>query len=242
MGEIIRPLYCCYTLAFSCLYLGLHIALLLLRSPQKAWHPHPPPILGQHDVAAGGCPVNAFLDWHKHCSPNFRTAARGGGGSWRNRNGGVKTAAWRTFMRRRRRPTLHHAVKDKRVTVLGPVKQPEMDFMSHRGGTDGMSHRGAPPLPFKWNSAGVLRIASVLNIDSMFRCRGLLKGCDSRGPPVFVAVSEQVLHRCDPLFRRPFFVPQGAPPPHRPARSRAPRPPPAAQWPPQPPLPPPRSP
>ena len=58
----------------------------------------------------------------------------GGGGAWRNRNGGVKTAAWRTFMRRRRRPTLHHAVKDKRVTVLGPVKQPEMDFMSHRGG------------------------------------------------------------------------------------------------------------
>ena len=37
-------------------------------------------------------------------------------------------------MRRRRRPTLHHAVKDKRVTVLGPVKQPEMDVMSHRGG------------------------------------------------------------------------------------------------------------
>ena len=37
-------------------------------------------------------------------------------------------------MRRRRRPTLHHAVKDKRVTVLGPVKQPEMDFMSHTGG------------------------------------------------------------------------------------------------------------
>ena len=37
-------------------------------------------------------------------------------------------------MRKRRRPTLHHAVKDKRVTVLGPVKQPEMDFMSHRGG------------------------------------------------------------------------------------------------------------
>ena len=36
-------------------------------------------------------------------------------------------------MRRRRRPTLHHAVKDKRVTVLGPVKQLEMDFMSHRG-------------------------------------------------------------------------------------------------------------
>ena len=37
-------------------------------------------------------------------------------------------------MRRRRRPTLHHAVKNKRVTVRGPVKQPEMDFMSHRGG------------------------------------------------------------------------------------------------------------
>ena len=44
-------------------------------------------------------------------------------------------------MRRRRRPTLHHAVKDKRVTVLGPVKQPEMDFMSHRGG-------GAPMHPW----------------------------------------------------------------------------------------------
>ena len=28
---------------------------------------------------------------------------------------------------------VHHAVKDKRATVLGPVKQPEMDFMSHRG-------------------------------------------------------------------------------------------------------------
>ena len=39
-------------------------------------------------------------------------------------------------MRRRRRPTLHHAVKDKRVTVLGPVKQPEMDFMSHRGAVE----------------------------------------------------------------------------------------------------------
>ena len=46
-------------------------------------------------------------------------------------------------MRRRRRPTLHHAVKDKRVTVLGPVKQPEMDFMSHRGG-GGLGARAAP--------------------------------------------------------------------------------------------------
>ena len=44
-------------------------------------------------------------------------------------------------MRRRRRPTLHHAVKDKRVTVLGPVKQPEMDFMSHRGQSTGRSGR-----------------------------------------------------------------------------------------------------
>ena len=44
-------------------------------------------------------------------------------------------------MRRRRRPTLHHAVKDKRVTVLGPVKQPEMDFMSHRGAGVGGVHR-----------------------------------------------------------------------------------------------------
>ena len=55
-------------------------------------------------------------------------------------------------MRRRRRPTLHHAVKDKRVTVLGPVKQPEMDFMSHRGVAGfpfcpcGVS--APPPFPF----------------------------------------------------------------------------------------------
>ena len=52
-------------------------------------------------------------------------------------------------MRRRRRPTLHHAVKDKRVTVLGPVKQPEMDFMSHRG----VWHKasvGSPPPPFDY--------------------------------------------------------------------------------------------
>ena len=49
---------------------------------------------------------------------------------WRNRNGGVKTAAWRTF---RRRSALHRAVKNKRVTVQGPVKKPQMDYMSHRG-------------------------------------------------------------------------------------------------------------
>ena len=69
-------------------------------------------------------------------APLTTQGLQGGGHNpppWRNRNGGVKTAAWRTFMRRRRRPTLHHAVKDKRVIVLGPVKQPEMDFMSHRG-------------------------------------------------------------------------------------------------------------
>ena len=61
--------------------------------------------------------------------------ARGHGGEQRtNRNaGGGVEWRWRTFMRRRRRPTLHHAVKDKRLTILDPVKQPEMDFMSHRG-------------------------------------------------------------------------------------------------------------
>ena len=48
---------------------------------------------------------------------------------WGNRNGAVKTAAWRTF----RRSALHHAVKNKRVTVQGPVKKPPMDYMSHRG-------------------------------------------------------------------------------------------------------------
>ena len=48
----------------------------------------------------------------------------------RSRNGGVKTAAWRTF---RGRSTLHRAVKNKRVTVQGPVKKPPMDDMSHRG-------------------------------------------------------------------------------------------------------------
>ena len=29
--------------------------------------------------------------------------------------------------------TLHHPVKNKRVTVQGPVKKPQMDCMSHRG-------------------------------------------------------------------------------------------------------------
>ena len=47
---------------------------------------------------------------------------------WRNRNGGVKTAVWRTFTRRL---TLRHAVKNKRVTVQGPVKRPQMDYISH---------------------------------------------------------------------------------------------------------------
>ena len=57
-----------------------------------------------------------------------------GGGQRTDRNaGGRDEWRWQAFTRRRRRPTLHHAVKDKRVTVLGPVKQPEMDFMSHRG-------------------------------------------------------------------------------------------------------------
>ena len=48
----------------------------------------------------------------------------------RIRNGGVKTAAWRTF---RRRSTLHHAVKNKLGTVQGPVKKPPMDYTSTRG-------------------------------------------------------------------------------------------------------------
>ena len=62
------------------------------------------------------------------------TARGHGGGQRTDRNAGERDE-WRSraFMRRRRRPTLHHAVKDKRVTVLGPVKQPEMDSMSHRG-------------------------------------------------------------------------------------------------------------
>ena len=39
---------------------------------------------------------------------------------WRNRDGGVKAAAWRTF---RRRSALRRAVKNKWVTVQGPVKK-----------------------------------------------------------------------------------------------------------------------
>ena len=50
---------------------------------------------------------------------------------FRDRNGGVKTAAGRTF---RRRSAEHHAVKNKRVTAQGPIKKPQMDYMSHRGG------------------------------------------------------------------------------------------------------------
>ena len=50
---------------------------------------------------------------------------------------GFKTAAWRTFMRR---STLRYAVKNKRVTVQGPVKKPPMDYMSHRG--RGLCKRG----------------------------------------------------------------------------------------------------
>ena len=64
---------------------------------------------------------------------------------WRNGNGGVKAAAWRTFGAR------HHAVKNKRVTVQGPVKKPPMDYMSHRGGTcvrtAALNQCIAPPVP-----------------------------------------------------------------------------------------------
>ena len=59
---------------------------------------------------------------------------------WRTINCGVKTAAWRTF---RRRSTLHHAVKNERVTAQGPVTKPQMDCMSHRGA----ARRQLPPLP-----------------------------------------------------------------------------------------------
>ena len=47
--------------------------------------------------------------------------------SWRNRNGGVKTAAWRTFRRR------SASCGEQRVTVQGPVKKSQMDYLSHRG-------------------------------------------------------------------------------------------------------------
>ena len=43
---------------------------------------------------------------------------------------GSKTAAWLTL---RKRSTLHHAVKNKWVTVQDPVRKPQMDYMSHRG-------------------------------------------------------------------------------------------------------------
>ena len=61
---------------------------------------------------------------------------------WRNRHGGVKAAAWQTF---RRRWTLRHAVKNKRVTVQDPVKKPQMDYMSHRGGGGARGGRGGVP-------------------------------------------------------------------------------------------------
>ena len=44
----------------------------------------------------------------------------------------------------RRRSTLHHAMKNKRVTVQGPVKKPQMDYMSHRGPCGGGSRAGVP--------------------------------------------------------------------------------------------------
>ena len=76
------------------------------------------------------------LKRHRAGEGRMVTSRRG----WRNRNGGVKTAAWRTF---RRRSTLHYAVKSKRVTVQGPVKKPPMDYMSHRGGGVPLGEGGA---------------------------------------------------------------------------------------------------
>ena len=95
-------------------------------------------------------------------------------------------------MRRRRRPTLHHAVKDKRVTVRGPVKQPEMDFMSHRGG----SH---PPPPFRpptsppllmhrWGGGGIIRFpsGSIAGFDIALVLLGLPDVCMSHLAVVLV--------------------------------------------------------
>ena len=63
---------------------------------------------------------------------------------WRNRNGGVKTVAWRTFGRR---STLPHAVKNKRVTVQGPVKRPQMDYFTQGGWTPPPNTPLTPLLP-----------------------------------------------------------------------------------------------
>ena len=46
--------------------------------------------------------------------------------------------------------TLRHPVKNKRVTVQGPVKKPKMDYMSHGGGGGGresLERREARPIP-----------------------------------------------------------------------------------------------
>ena len=68
-----------------------------------------PPARVPHHRSGGGAKVNAV--WIRRV---LTSATRR---QWRNRNGGVKTAAWRTF---RRRSTLHRAVKNKRVTVRAP--------------------------------------------------------------------------------------------------------------------------
>ena len=61
---------------------------------------------------------------------------------WRNRNDGVKTAAWRTF---RRRSTLHHAGKNKWMTVQGSVKKPQVDYYVTQGGISvGLDPPGSP--------------------------------------------------------------------------------------------------
>ena len=76
-------------------------------------------------------------------------------------------------MRRRRRPTLHHAVKDKRVTVLGPVKQPEMDFISHRGEVLG---RGG----FRGGNFAVKKIGEICPLAELSRACDQQLRCEFR--------------------------------------------------------------
>ena len=90
---------------------------------------------------------------------------------WRHRNGGVKTAAWRTF---RRRSALHRALEDKRVTVQGPVKKPPMGYMS----------RGGIWYGELWHRQLVPHFALVFkDRGHLLRCRGGLAGHGKYSPP-----------------------------------------------------------
>ena len=137
----------------------LGLLLMVLREPiapppPPHHHHHHPPCVGLAPVGPPSlpCPNKGLSNHGDPVFPHFyplnqhlaRVRTRAGGycrmdpqcldhhnpPPWRNRNGGVKTAAWRTF---RRTSTLHHAVKKERVTVQGPGKKPQMDYMSHRG-------------------------------------------------------------------------------------------------------------